>query len=148
MVDSLHPGESNQDMTTNSDIPASLMTNTPCLYVLQANDFGSEVIPGAKDLGMHVQAYLYDGYWEDIGTIEAFYQANLALTKNPKPDYRSAIFVSNIAAIHIYMSMLRILLGSHTPYCQIMSLEVNVTSTYINSPQVLSERPEFRCWLY
>ena len=39
---------------------------------------------------MHVQAYLYDGYWEDIGTIEAFYQANLALTKNPKPDYRSA----------------------------------------------------------
>ena len=56
--------------------------------LLQANDFGSEVIPGAKDLGMHVQAYLYDGYWEDIGTIEAFYQANLALTKNPKPDYR------------------------------------------------------------
>lgn len=56
---------------------------------VQANDFGSEVIPGAKDLGMHVQAYLYDGYWEDIGTIEAFYQANLALTKNPKPDYRS-----------------------------------------------------------
>ena len=55
---------------------------------MQANDFGSEVIPGAKDLGMHVQAYLYDGYWEDIGTIEAFYQANLALTKNPKPDYR------------------------------------------------------------
>ncbi|DBA66505.1 TPA: hypothetical protein ACH3X2_002475 [Trebouxia sp. C0005] len=53
----------------------------------EANDFGSEVIPGAKDLGMHVQAYLYDGYWEDIGTIEAFYQANLALTKNPKPDY-------------------------------------------------------------
>lgn len=37
---------------------------------------------------MHVQAYLYDGYWEDIGTIEAFYNANLALTKNPKPDYR------------------------------------------------------------
>ncbi|KAL3148411.1 hypothetical protein ABBQ38_013866 [Trebouxia sp. C0009 RCD-2024] len=53
----------------------------------EANDFGSEVIPGAKDLGMHVQAYLYDGYWEDIGTIEAFYNANLALTKNPKPDY-------------------------------------------------------------
>ena len=58
---------------------------------MQANDFGSEVIPGAKDLGMHVQAYLYDGYWEDIGTIEAFYQANLALTKNPKPDYRSVL---------------------------------------------------------
>ena len=55
---------------------------------MQANDFGSEVIPGAKDLGMHVQAYLYDGYWEDIGTIEAFYDANLALTDSPTPDFR------------------------------------------------------------
>ena len=54
----------------------------------QANDFGSEVIPGAKDMGMHVQAYLYDGYWEDIGTIEAFYEANLALTDSPTPDFR------------------------------------------------------------
>lgn len=61
--------------------------------LLQANDFGSEVIPGAKDLGMHVQAYLYDGYWEDIGTIEAFYNANLALTKNPKPDYRFSSWI-------------------------------------------------------
>eukprot|EP00891_Asterochloris_glomerata_P007450 jgi/Astpho2/7450/Aster-02029 len=56
-------------------------------YFPNANDFGSEVIPGAKDMGMHVQAYLYDGYWEDIGTIEAFYQSNLALTNSPKPDF-------------------------------------------------------------
>ncbi|KAH9603913.1 hypothetical protein KSS87_017997 [Heliosperma pusillum] len=42
-----------------------------------ANDFGSEVIPGATAEGLRVQAYLYDGYWEDIGTIEAFYNANL-----------------------------------------------------------------------
>ena len=39
---------------------------------------------------MHVQAYLYDGYWEDIGTIEAFYEANLALTDSPTPDFRRA----------------------------------------------------------
>lgn len=43
------------------------------------HDFGSEVIPGAVGQGMHVQAYLYDGYWEDIGTIGAFYQSQLAL---------------------------------------------------------------------
>ncbi len=115
MVDSLHPEESNQDMTTNSDIlaslmtnAASLMTNTAWLFVLQANDFGSEVIPGAKDLGMHVQAYLYDGYWEDIG-------------KNPKPDYRSAISISNIAAIHMYMLVLCVSPGSRTLNCQIIS---------------------------
>ncbi|KAG1364289.1 putative Glucose-1-phosphate adenylyltransferase small subunit 1, chloroplastic [Cocos nucifera] len=52
-----------------------------------ANDFGSEVIPGATNIGMRVQAYLYDGYWEDIGTIEAFYNANLGITKKPVPDF-------------------------------------------------------------
>ena len=39
---------------------------------------------------MHIQAYLYDGYWEDIGTIEAFYEANLALTDEPAPKFRYA----------------------------------------------------------
>ncbi|KAJ7964646.1 Glucose-1-phosphate adenylyltransferase [Quillaja saponaria] len=52
-----------------------------------ANDFGSEVIPGATSIGLRVQAYLYDGYWEDIGTIEAFYNANLGITKKPIPDF-------------------------------------------------------------
>ena len=36
---------------------------------------------------MHVQAYAYDGYWEDIGTIQAFYDANLALTDAPDPKF-------------------------------------------------------------
>eukprot|EP00894_Picocystis_sp_ML_P002419 jgi/Pico_ML_1/52936/g3571.t2 len=53
----------------------------------RANDFGSEIIPGAKDFGMHVQAYLFDGYWEDIGTIEAFFNANLSLTEQPNPKF-------------------------------------------------------------
>uniref|UniRef100_A0A804NPV2 glucose-1-phosphate adenylyltransferase n=1 Tax=Zea mays TaxID=4577 RepID=A0A804NPV2_MAIZE len=53
----------------------------------EANDFGSEVIPGATSIGKRVQAYLYDGYWEDIGTIAAFYNANLGITKKPIPDF-------------------------------------------------------------
>jgi glucose-1-phosphate adenylyltransferase len=49
-------------------------------------DFGKEIIPtAAKD--HRVQAYLFKGYWEDIGTIEAFYESNLALTKQPQPDF-------------------------------------------------------------
>lgn len=52
-----------------------------------ANDFGSEVIPGAQAMGKHIQAYLFDGYWEDIGTIEAFYSSNLALTDHPNPAF-------------------------------------------------------------
>ena len=51
------------------------------------HDFGSDIIPGAKDMGMRVQAHLYDGYWEDIGTVRAFYDANLALTDTPNPAF-------------------------------------------------------------
>src|ERR1043166_1562262 len=47
-------------------------------------DFGKEIIPSAIKSGK-VQGYLFDGYWEDIGTITAFYRANLDLTsKIPK----------------------------------------------------------------
>ena len=49
-------------------------------------DFGHQIIPSsAKDYD--VQAYLFKGYWEDIGTIEAFYEANIALTKQPNPAF-------------------------------------------------------------
>jgi glucose-1-phosphate adenylyltransferase len=39
-------------------------------------DFGREVIPAAIEC-CNVQSYLFDGYWEDIGTISAFHAANL-----------------------------------------------------------------------
>ena len=42
-------------------------------------DFGRELIPGAISR-QHVQAFGFNGYWEDIGTIGAFYRANLDLT--------------------------------------------------------------------
>jgi glucose-1-phosphate adenylyltransferase len=51
---------------------------------LTGHDFGRQIIPGAIKTG-NVQAFLFDGYWEDIGTISAFYRANLDLTsKIPK----------------------------------------------------------------
>ncbi|HEX7314975.1 MAG TPA: glucose-1-phosphate adenylyltransferase [Pyrinomonadaceae bacterium] len=43
------------------------------------NDFGKQVIPAAIERS-NVQGYLFDDYWEDIGTIAAFHQANLDLT--------------------------------------------------------------------
>jgi glucose-1-phosphate adenylyltransferase len=45
----------------------------------QATDFGQEIIPAALASGQPLQSYLFDDYWEDIGTIQAFYDANLAL---------------------------------------------------------------------
>ena len=44
-------------------------------------DFGREVFPAAIRT-QNVCVHLFDGYWEDIGTIRSFYEANLALTHN------------------------------------------------------------------
>jgi glucose-1-phosphate adenylyltransferase len=52
----------------------------------EQTDFGKEIIPNASS-DYNVQAYLFNGYWEDIGTMEAFYNANLALTKQPAPPF-------------------------------------------------------------
>jgi len=44
-------------------------------------DFGKEIIP--ESIGKYkVASYQYEGYWEDIGNIRAFFEANLALTKD------------------------------------------------------------------
>jgi glucose-1-phosphate adenylyltransferase len=52
----------------------------------EQTDFGKEIIP-ASSKDYNVQAYLFNDYWEDIGTIEAFYDANLALTRQPRPPF-------------------------------------------------------------
>jgi len=44
----------------------------------QLVDFGRHVIPDAVPR-QRVQAYVYRGYWEDVGTIRSYFQANLAL---------------------------------------------------------------------
>jgi glucose-1-phosphate adenylyltransferase len=48
------------------------------------SDFGKEVFPAAIR-SRKVQVHLFDDYWEDIGTIRAFYEANLSLTNVAPP---------------------------------------------------------------
>lgn len=48
------------------------------------SDFGKEIIPGLRD-GGGLYSYPFDGYWEDIGTVAAFFEANLRLTENVPP---------------------------------------------------------------
>ena len=48
------------------------------------DDFGGHIIPAAIE-SVRVYAFPFDGYWEDIGTISAFYEANLALTQPDPP---------------------------------------------------------------
>ncbi len=52
-----------------------------------STDFGKEIIPTSLREGDHLQTFLFDDYWEDIGTIGAFYEANLALTEQPNPAF-------------------------------------------------------------
>jgi glucose-1-phosphate adenylyltransferase len=51
----------------------------------RAVDFGREVLPEALEK-RRVRGYSFQDYWEDIGTIGAFYQANIALTR-PDPAF-------------------------------------------------------------
>jgi glucose-1-phosphate adenylyltransferase len=58
-------------------------------------DFGREVIPAALSR-YAVSPYIYRGYWADVGTVESYYDANLALTRPGPPfqfyDSRRPIF--------------------------------------------------------
>jgi len=47
-------------------------------------DFGKHLLPALIENG-NAAAYLFNGYWEDLGTIEAFYHANIALTTLTPP---------------------------------------------------------------
>jgi glucose-1-phosphate adenylyltransferase len=61
------------------------LLNTPPL----ATDFGKEVFPRSIRTN-HVQAYLFDGYWEDLGTVKSYHEANLALAGDHPPfDFHS-----------------------------------------------------------
>jgi glucose-1-phosphate adenylyltransferase len=54
-----------------------------------AKDFGKEIFP--RSIATHrVQAHLFDGYWEDVGTIKAYHEASLALAgEDPPFDFSS-----------------------------------------------------------
>ncbi|MEB3300811.1 MAG: glucose-1-phosphate adenylyltransferase [Cyanobacteriota bacterium] len=51
----------------------------------QATDFGKEIIPAALAAGHNLQSHIFQGYWEDIGTVKSFYEANLALADETPP---------------------------------------------------------------
>lgn len=48
-------------------------------------DFGKHIIPGSI-AELKVQAHIFKGYWEDVGTIRSYYEANLGLCQ-PVPHF-------------------------------------------------------------
>jgi len=46
---------------------------------LSGNDFGKDIIPAMLHDGVSLHAYLFEGYWKDVGTIESLWEANMDL---------------------------------------------------------------------
>ena len=46
-----------------------------------SHDFGKNIIPKLLKEGEHVNAYRFEGYWKDVGTIESYYETNMQLLK-------------------------------------------------------------------
>ena len=49
------------------------------------HDFGADVLPKALGEGLRIGGYLYEGYWRDIGTIEAYWESSMELLGEPSP---------------------------------------------------------------
>ncbi|MDR0377468.1 MAG: glucose-1-phosphate adenylyltransferase [Spirochaetaceae bacterium] len=87
------PSELRRDKSQGGEYLASMgiyVFNADAMENCLANeftDFGKEIIPMAIKK-LKVNAYVFDGYWEDIGTIKNFYEANLDLTSvTPRFDF-------------------------------------------------------------
>jgi glucose-1-phosphate adenylyltransferase len=50
----------------------------------EGNDFGRQLIPAALNR-YRVSAYIFDGYWADVGTVDSYYDANILLTQPDAP---------------------------------------------------------------
>ncbi|HXG39487.1 MAG TPA: sugar phosphate nucleotidyltransferase, partial [Candidatus Limnocylindrales bacterium] len=45
-------------------------------------DFGAHVIPAMIEGGARVYGYRFEGYWQDVGTIQSYWEANMALLED------------------------------------------------------------------
>jgi glucose-1-phosphate adenylyltransferase len=92
-----------------------------------AKDFGREVIPRA--LGdFRVQSHVFRGYWADVGTMDAFYNANIALTRpnapfkfydSHRPIYTHPRFLPGARMSECMVRDVIIAEGSHLDRCKI-----------------------------
>jgi len=75
-----HLGPDNQDDLLLASMGIYLFKRDVILKLLDNSltDFGNHVIPGAID-SHKVHAYIFQGYWEDVGTIRSYFEANLDL---------------------------------------------------------------------
>ena len=82
-----------------------------------SNDFGKNIIPMLLGAGHKMMAYMFDGYWKDVGTIDSLWEANMELLgKNPefqiRGDEKFKIFARNDAHPSSYIDQGAVISGS------------------------------------
>lgn len=103
-------------------------------------DFGKHLIPTKVDEGK-AYAFIHKGYWEDIGTIESFYKANIALTtQEPHFDWydeERPIFTSpnNLPGPKIYNSHI-----NHSIICEGCIVDADEVSNSILGPRSIVKK--------
>jgi glucose-1-phosphate adenylyltransferase len=99
-------------------------------------DFGKEIIPAALG-SLNVHAYLYRGYWADVGTIEAFYDANIQLTTHGasfnfahphRPIYTHPRFLPSTRAYECRLDEAILSEGCYLDHCAITQSVVGIRS--------------------
>lgn len=100
-------------------------------------DFGKHLIPTQASLG-GCYTYLYDGYWEDIGTISSFYHANMALTQK-SPPFSFCVEGHGIQTVRQHLAPARILQGriDHSLFCDGVLFEGDEARESILGPRVI-----------
>jgi len=84
VLDKMHnPGEKDYCLASMGIYVFNAKTLVEALNTV-ATDFGKEIIPGLLGKAK-MCSYVFDEYWEDIGTVKAFFDANLRLTDDLPP---------------------------------------------------------------
>jgi glucose-1-phosphate adenylyltransferase len=97
-------------------------------------DFGKEIIPASLDTH-RVHPYIFRGYWADVGTIDAFYDANIQLTQrdsafnffHPRfPIYTHPRFLPGTRAFSCRVDASIVAEGCYLDHCEIASSLVGI----------------------
>lgn len=68
------------------DVLARVLADDARVEEGSQHDFGRNIIPGMLERGERVYAYPFSGYWQDVGTVQSYWEAHMGLLEEP-PTY-------------------------------------------------------------
>jgi glucose-1-phosphate adenylyltransferase len=110
----------------------------------RAPDFGRGIIPNAIQTH-RVHAYLYRGYWADVGTVRSFYDVNLMLTQRGapfnffhprRPIYTHARFLPVARMHNARLDQALVAEGAYLDTCEVQSSVVGLRATIHHGARV------------